>query len=30
LPESMLSIKLALSLFALLFGSNLTFPSMLT
>jgi hypothetical protein len=29
-PESTLSIKLALSLFALLFGSNLTFPSMST
>jgi hypothetical protein len=26
-PERVLSIKLALSLFALLFGSNLTFPS---
>jgi hypothetical protein len=29
-PKSTLSIKLALSLFALLFGSNLTFPSVLT
>jgi hypothetical protein len=30
LPESVLSIKLALSLFALSFGSNLASPSMLT